>query len=96
MSKLEAAELLGISERQFRRWCRRFEAEGEAGLRDRRLGKRSAKRVPTDAAMPGLLAGGVGTLQAGLDAAQACGLDGQRWRVAHNTTGPTTTTEAVN
>ena len=31
-----------------------------------------------------------------LDAAQACGLDGQRWRVAHNPTGPTNTTEAVN
>ena len=30
------------------------------------------------------------------DAAQACGLDGQRRRVAHNPTGPTTTTEAVN
>jgi transposase len=30
LSKLEAAELLGIGERQFRRWCRRFEAEGEA------------------------------------------------------------------
>lgn len=37
LSKLEAAELLGISERQFRRWCRRLEAEGEAGLRDRRI-----------------------------------------------------------
>jgi transposase len=34
LSKLEAAELLGMSERQFRRWCRRFEAEGEAGLRE--------------------------------------------------------------
>lgn len=51
LSKLEAAELLGIGERQFRRWCRRFEAEGEAGLRDRRLGKPSAKRVPADEAM---------------------------------------------
>lgn len=37
LSKLEAAELLGMSERQFRRWCRRLEAEGEAGLRDRRI-----------------------------------------------------------
>jgi hypothetical protein len=34
-----------------RRWCRRFEAEGEAGLADRRLGKASAKRVPADEAM---------------------------------------------
>ena len=51
LSKLEAAELLGVSERTFRRWCRRFEAEGEAGLAERRLGKASAKRVPVDAAM---------------------------------------------
>lgn len=30
------------------------------------------------------------------DAEPACGLDGQRHRVAHNPTGPTTTAEAVN
>jgi len=46
MSQLEAAELLGVSERRFRRWSRRYEEEGEAGLRDRRLGKPWAKRVP--------------------------------------------------
>ena len=46
LSQLEAAELLGIGERTFRRWCRRFEEDGEAGLRDRRLGKPSPKRVP--------------------------------------------------
>jgi transposase len=51
LSRLEAAELLGVSERTFRRWCRRFEAAGEAGLHDRRLGLASAKRVPTDVAM---------------------------------------------
>jgi transposase len=51
LSKLEAAELLGIDERTFRRWCRRFEEEGEAGLGDRRLGKASPKRVPADEAM---------------------------------------------
>lgn len=50
LSQLEAAELLGIDERTFRRWCRRYEEEGEAGLRDRRLGKPSAKRVPAAAA----------------------------------------------
>lgn len=49
LSQLEAAELLGIGERTFRRWCRRYEAEGEAGLLDRRLGKPSAKRVPAAA-----------------------------------------------
>ena len=46
LSQAQAAELLGIGERTFRRWCRRFEAEGEAGLLDRRLGKASPKRVP--------------------------------------------------
>jgi len=47
-SQLEAAELLGVGERTFRRWRERFEDEGEAGLLDRRLGKASSKRVPQD------------------------------------------------
>jgi hypothetical protein len=37
--------LLGMSERQFRRYRERFEEEGEAGLIDRRLGKPSPKRI---------------------------------------------------
>jgi transposase len=45
-SQLEAAELLGVGERTFRRWCQRYEEDGEAGLLDRRLGKVSGKRVP--------------------------------------------------
>ena len=45
LSMLEAGELLGMSERQFRRYRERFEEEGEAGLLDRRLGKPSPKRV---------------------------------------------------
>ena len=48
LSQLEAAELLGVGERTFRRWCHRFEEDGEAGLLDRRLGKASGKRVPLD------------------------------------------------
>ena len=47
-SQVEAAELLGIGERTFRRWRQRFEDAGEAGLLDRRLGKASGKRVPAD------------------------------------------------
>lgn len=47
-SQLEAAELLGVGERTFRRWRQRYEEDGEAGLLDRRLGKASAKRVPSD------------------------------------------------
>ena len=50
LSQLEAAELLGMSERTFRRWARRFESEGEAGLVDRRLGRRSGRAVPDAAA----------------------------------------------
>ena len=46
LSQLEAAELLGMSERTFRRWTRRYEEEGEAGLLDRRLGRRSGRAVP--------------------------------------------------
>ena len=45
LSMMEAGELLGMSERQFRRYRDRFEEEGDAGLVDRRLGKASPKRV---------------------------------------------------
>ena len=51
LSQTEAAEILGMSERTFRRWHGRFEAEGAPGLLDRRLGKASARRVPVDEAM---------------------------------------------
>jgi transposase len=46
LSMMEAGELLGMSERQFRRYRDRYEEAGEEGLRDRRLGKPSARRVP--------------------------------------------------
>jgi len=48
LSKLEGSELLGMSERTFRRWSRRFEEEGEEGLLDRRLGRRSGRAVPEE------------------------------------------------
>jgi len=50
LNQLEAAELLGVGERTFRRLCQRFADDGEAGLLDRRLGKASGKRVPVDRA----------------------------------------------
>ena len=50
LNQAEAAELLGVSERTFRRWRDRYEEEGESGLLDRRFGKASGKRVPTDCA----------------------------------------------
>jgi hypothetical protein len=48
LSAMEAGELLGCSERQFRRYRARYEAEGLDGLLDKRLGKASARRVPVD------------------------------------------------
>jgi transposase len=48
LSALDASEILGCSERQFRRWRRRFEEAGFEGLFDKRLGKASARRVPVD------------------------------------------------
>jgi len=48
LSQLEASEVLGVSERTFRRWRDRWEAEGAAGLYDRRLGRVSARRAPVD------------------------------------------------
>ena len=46
LSMMEAGELLGMSERQFRRYRDRYEEDGAEGLVDRRLGKPSPKRVP--------------------------------------------------
>jgi transposase len=46
LSMLEAGELLGVSERQFRRYRDRYEEDGLEGLADRRLGKPSPMRVP--------------------------------------------------
>ena len=46
LSMLEAGELLGMSERQFRRYRDRYEEDGLDGLVDRRLGKASPHRVP--------------------------------------------------
>ena len=48
LNQIDAAALLGVSERTFRRWCVRFEDAGEAGLLDRRLGQASGKRVPSE------------------------------------------------
>lgn len=47
----EAAAVLGVSERTFRRWRDREEEEGAAGLYDRRLGKISGRRIAVDLVM---------------------------------------------
>ena len=45
LSQMEAAEILGVSERTFRRWRDRHREAGEAGLADRRLTP-SLRRAP--------------------------------------------------
>lgn len=45
LSQMEAAELLGVSERTFRRWRDRYREEGPSGLSDRRL-RASLRRAP--------------------------------------------------
>lgn len=44
----EAAEVLGICERTFRRWCKSYEEEGEEGLNDRRLERIANNAAPVD------------------------------------------------
>src|ERR1035438_7927119 len=46
----QAAELIGISERQMRRWRKRYEEQGYKGLLDRRRRKPSSRRVPKEQA----------------------------------------------
>ena len=48
LSQGEASEILGVSERTFRRWRDRYQAEGAEGLYDRRLGRASARRAGVD------------------------------------------------
>ncbi|MDR4467700.1 MAG: ISNCY family transposase [Nitrospira sp.] len=48
LTMVDAAEILGVTERTFRRWSTRYEAEGVEGLADRRLGRASARAVPVD------------------------------------------------
>jgi len=48
LSQLEAAEMLGMSERTFRRWRDRLRDEGPEGLIDRRIGKPSSRRASED------------------------------------------------
>jgi transposase len=48
LTMAEAAELLGVTERTFRRWSVRYETDGAEGVEDRRLGRASARAVPVD------------------------------------------------
>jgi len=44
----QAAEIIGISDRQMRRWYQRYQEFGYDGLFDRRWGRPSPKRVPVE------------------------------------------------
>ncbi len=44
----QAAEIIGISDRQMRRWKGRYQIYGYDGLYDRRRGKPSPRRVPVE------------------------------------------------
>src|SRR5260370_17724549 len=48
LSQAEAAEILGIGERTFRRWRDRLRDEGPLGLSDRRLSKPSSRRAAVE------------------------------------------------
>jgi transposase len=46
VTRWQAAEIIGISDRHMRRWRERYEEFGYDGLFDRRRGKPSSRRVP--------------------------------------------------
>ncbi len=46
LTQEEASEVLGINVRTFQRWAVRYEADGDDGLVDRRMGRPSARRAP--------------------------------------------------
>src|SRR5216684_2397417 len=48
LTQTAAAELLGINVRTFQRWAERYEAEGDDGLIDLRMGRRSPRRAPEE------------------------------------------------
>jgi len=51
LTQEEAARLLGVCERTFRRYLGRYESEGLEGLLDRRLTQASNRAAPVDEAM---------------------------------------------
>ena len=51
LTQAEAAQILGVCERSFRRYLARYEADGLEGLIDRRLEQVSNRRAPVDEVM---------------------------------------------
>ncbi|MCY3819053.1 MAG: helix-turn-helix domain-containing protein [Gammaproteobacteria bacterium] len=52
LTQEEAAQLLGVCPRTFRRWSARYEEDGIEGLRDRRLSRASHRAVPPSRGCP--------------------------------------------
>ena len=48
LTQVEAAKLLGVCERTFRRYINRYEEKGLVGLFDKRLKQASHRRAPLD------------------------------------------------
>jgi len=51
LTQEEAAQILGVSDRTFRRYINRYEDMGVEGLSDRRLTQASIRRAPVDEVM---------------------------------------------
>ncbi len=51
LTQAEAAQILGMCERSFRRYVARFKADGMDGLIDKRLEQASHRRAPVDEVM---------------------------------------------
>ena len=51
LTQEQAAEILGVTDRSFRRYAARYEAEGLEGLIDRRIEVMSARGAPADEVM---------------------------------------------
>ena len=51
INQVDAARLLGVCERTFRRYINRYEDEGLDGLMDKRLSQASHRRAPVDEVM---------------------------------------------
>lgn len=51
LTQEEAARLLGVCDRSFRRYMQRYEDSGMEGLLDRRLNEPSHRRAPADEVM---------------------------------------------
>lgn len=46
LTQVQAAEMLGVCERTFRRWVDRYGEDGIEGLKDRRISRASHRAAP--------------------------------------------------